>query len=220
MSGFWNIFKQYFLIDLLVYGGFLIFVGIGVSNDNNWSLKYYLLYFGLFIPLLVFITGSFGLLKYEVWRPTKIRKKLALKPFTYFKNRNFKQFDRYLIGKINGYYVCVGIEWENYQKKPAYYYKVLYNPKSLGRFITLNEFIKFNNELETNSFYINPSSIEKSYTRREFSKLQHRDILKDINKMIDFLKMNELNSIDYNKWKLSLSTVDDLESEYLSEVYL
>lgn len=219
MEKAWNIFKEYYLIDLLVYGGFLIFIGVGTSIDNDWPIKFYLLYFGCFIPLLVFITGSLSFLKYEVWRKYKIEKRLKFKPFSDFKIRGFKQFDRCLIGKINGYYVHVGIQWENYQKKPDYFFRVLYNPKSLGRFMKLNEFIKFNNELERDSFYVNPSCIENSFSKRELSKYQYRDILKDINKMIEFLKIKELNSIDYNKWEHSLSIVDNLESEYLAQAY-
>jgi hypothetical protein len=52
--------------------------------------------------------------------------------------------------------------------------------------MTLNEFIKFNNIIEDDAYYINPSSIERSFSKRELSKYHYNDILKDINKMIDF----------------------------------
>jgi hypothetical protein len=214
----WYIFKEYYLIDVVIYGGVLTFIGIGASTDNNWSLKYYLMYFGVFIPLLVFLTGSLGLLKHEVWRPIIIRKRLDLVPFIDFKMKGFKYINNHLIGEIKGYSVCVGIKWESYQKKPDYYFKVLYNPMSLKRFMTLNEFIKFNNIIEDDAYYINPSSIERSFSKRELSKYHYNDILKDINKMIDFLKLKDLNSISYDKWKDSFSKIDDLESAYLSQV--
>ena len=219
MKKAWYIFKEYYFIDLVVYGGVLTFIGIGASTDNNWSLKFYLIYFGLFIPLLVFLTGSLGLLKHEVWRPTIIKKKINLEPFTNFKMKGFKQSNNHLIGEIRGYCVCVGIEWESYQKKPDYYFRVLYNPMSLNRLLTLNEFIKFNDVLADNHYYINPNSIERSFSKKELSKYHYRDILRDINKMIDFLKSKDFYSINYDKWKDGFSKIDDLENEYLSQVY-
>lgn len=217
MKRVWEIFKKYYLLDLIIYGGVLSILGFLVINENQLDYIHYLVYFGLFIPLTVLITGSFGFVKYEVLRPKKKANSLNSAPFTNFRNHGFKENNKELIGQINGYHVCAGIEWENYQKKPIYYFRVLFNPLSLNRHITFSEFIKFNEVISKNEFYINPNRIEKSYSNKELAKNHYRDIIIEIEKMIDFLKFKGLKSISHKEWRTSISTIEKIEDDYLSQ---
>jgi hypothetical protein len=189
-----------------------------VSIDNNWGVEYYVIYFALFIPLFVLITGSFGFVKYEILRSKKIKKILSLAPFSNFENKGFRKNNNELVGQINGYYVCAGIEWEDFQKKPVHYFKVLYNPLALTRHITFSEFVKFNEILEQDGFYISPNSIEKTYSKKELAKYHYNDISREIGKMINFLNIKCLDSVSYDEWQESFSKANEIEDKYLSEI--
>jgi len=165
------------------------------------------------LALLLFDTIDF--LRYEYYRPRKINRLLKHNPFIDFEKKGFKKNNNQLIGQISGYCVCVGIEWEAYQKKPNYYFKVLYNPLSLNRYITFNEFIKFNDLIDKDGFYINPNSIERSCSKRELFKYHYRDILRDIDKMIVFLKLKDYYSVSYDEWESSFTKAEEIHDDYL-----
>ncbi len=130
--------------------------------------------------LILISIGTINLLKYEYFRPKKINHFLNLSPFSNFKMNGFKQINNEFIGEINGYCVTVGIEWESYQKKPVFYFKILFNPLSLKRNLTFDEFINFNDVLLLDdNFFITLNRIENTFSKKELSKIQYKDLLKN-----------------------------------------
>ncbi|SHH54825.1 hypothetical protein [Winogradskyella jejuensis] len=168
---------------------------------------------GLFLSILDFIEY----LKYEKIRPKRIEKWLDLKPFSDFKMKKFEKQNSYYRGIINNYFVLVGIEWEDYQKNPSYYLKVLFNPYSKDKIMSFNHFIK-KNDFGNTDYFNDLQSLNKYYNKKEFSKINYIDLNREINKMIDYLVKNNFKSISLVKWNKSKDYVCEVKEDYLKRV--
>lgn len=163
------------------------------------------------------IFGTFDYLKHEIFRPNRIKRELNSDPFLVFRRTGFKAVDNELRGQIENYHVNVGIEWKSYQKKPDYYFRVLYNPLSLGRHLKFEEYIKFN-DIEDNDFFVRLHLIDKSHSKKEFLKYKFNDSLKEIKRMIDYLKSKKLKPISFKEWERSYYEFSEIEESYLSKI--
>lgn len=173
-------------------------ISISAKTEEEYlSIKYISLFF--VFGVLFFSTKDYIIEEY--YKPFWIKKKINSSPFSNFRRKEFMMKDNELVGNIRGYIICVGIEWSKYDKRPNFYFRLLFNPMSYGRLIRKDEYEAFNNSLkkEKATFFID--SIYKLYEEKRFSKHRFNNMLDDILKVIDFSKSRKLLPISMSEWK-------------------
>ncbi|WP_138433448.1 hypothetical protein [Winogradskyella algicola] len=198
MKKAWYIFKEYYLFSFVFLLILISIISISAKTEEEYlSIKYISLFFVL--GVLFFSTKDYIIEEY--YKPFWIKKKINSSPFSNFRRKGFIMKDSELVGNIRGYIICVGIEWSKFDKRPNFYFRVLFNPMSYGRLIRKDEYEVFNNSLkrEKATFFID--SIYKLYEKKIFSKHKYNHMRDDILKAIDFSKSRKLLPISMSEWK-------------------
>lgn len=198
MKKVWNIFKEYYLFSFVFLLILISIISISAKTEEEYlSIKYMSLFFAF--GVLFFSTKDYIIEEY--YKPFWIKKKINSSPFSNFRRKGFVMKDNELVGNIRGYIICVGIEWSKFDKRPNFYFRVLFNPMSYGRLIRKDEYEVFNDSLtnEKAKFFID--SIYKLYDKKRFSKHKYNNMLDDILKVIDFSKSRKLLPISMSEWE-------------------
>lgn len=197
MKRAWYIFKTYYLFSLIFL---IILISIFLLTTKNEEDYETIFYSGLFFFLIMFFFSTQDFIKEEYYKPYFVKKKRLISPLSDFKNKGFKKNKNELIGQIGHYTVCVGFEWDRYEKRPNYYSRILFNPLSYGRFLRQDEHEKFNDLLMNNNQALFIDSIYNTYVKKRLLKVKYDDMFNDILYSIKFLKSRKLSVIDYDEW--------------------
>lgn len=214
MKKAWYIYKRYFLAPQILL---FVILGIALVNLDKSETQYPLIFIILSLFIMLSLLSVMRYYNYEVLRPKKIIEELNSELFNEFKRNGFKLKGRDWVGQIRDYTVLAGIEWENHQETPDYRFRVLFDPLSLGRNLSLEEYVNYN-DLEKNNFYVNLSHLEKSHNLKASSSLNYNRPLSVINSMVDYLIIKNLIPITHKEWGKHVFNIERMEKKYLSKI--
>ncbi|PKG52849.1 hypothetical protein [Olleya sp. 1-3] len=214
MKKAWYIYKRYFLPPQILL---FVILGIALVKLDKSETQYPLIFIILSLFIMLSFLSAMRYYNYEVLRPKKIIEELNSELFNEFKRNGFKLKGRDWVGQIRDYTVLAGIEWENHQETPDYRFRVLFDPLSLGRNLSLEEYVNYN-DLEKNNFYVNLSHLEKSHNLKAYSSLNYNRPLIVINSMVDYLIIKNLIPITPKEWGKHVFNIERMEKKYLSKI--
>ena len=190
---------------------------MALVNLDKSETQYPLIFIFLSLFIILSLLSVMRYYNYEVLKPKKIREELNSELFNEFKRNGFKLKGTEWVGHIRDYTVLAGIEWENHQETPDYRIRVLFDPLSLGRHLSLEEYVNYN-DLEKNNFHVNLSHLEKSHNLKAFSSPNYNRPLTVINSMVDYLIIKNLIPITYKEWEKHVFNIERMEKKYLSKI--
>lgn len=208
-----KIYKEYFLLS---HGLVLILFLINLLfelKSNNKEVIFLTIY--LFLILTFFSVLEF--VKYEVIRPKKIKSVLEESFIESIKINKQKIKNNYLLN-IYDYDIIIEPEWERFQKKLNFNFRVLFDPLSLDRTISKEEYVSFN-DAESHKYFFQLNCLVLSLNENQFNKLNKKSFISEIKLMTELLVSKKLNPITYKNWILSNAKMEELESKYLDKIY-
>lgn len=208
-----KIYKEYFLLS---HGLVLILFLINLLfelKSNNKEVIFLTIY--LFLILTFFSVLEF--VKYEVIRPKKIKSVLEESFIESIKINKQKIRNSYLLN-IYDYDIIIEPEWERFQKKLNFNFRVLFDPLSLDRTISKEEYVRFN-DAENHKYFFQLNCLVLSLNENQFNKLNKKSFMSEIKLMTELLVLKKLKPITYKNWILSYAKMEELESKYLDKIY-
>jgi len=139
---------------LFPFIGFFIVLSLTVLIGKSInSLEENIFIAFVFALILALIVGTLYYFYDTKWGPGKRAKILSKSPFKELKEHGFQEYEDFIWGIINGYTVFISFVW--FTGKPAINIEILFNPKSVGHFLGLQELKQIRKRNKISSFFNN-----------------------------------------------------------------